>query len=288
MNDWVTRTGRVWTFQLPVSEVRKRGLVNLLLVPFLCALLSALLMLMFGPGSEWVWVPLCGLGALAGVAQGLRLLLTAPRRSLESRVVYDLERNELDGVPLAPVQKIVVLQPSTWLKFLELRVVTTEGERTLVEKIGPKQGAEALALARSLAAQLEVPAEDIGGVTDTGSLGLTDKHAATACYFPVQGIFLIASLFFLVFGGQRPRVRFHAIQSLTVFGLFLLALGLAVGAGAALMLVDEGLGAAVMVLGLLGVALPRLGLRFLLCWKAWNQELWIVPGLGSWMRRWLP
>ncbi len=287
MNEWITREGSLWTFQLPVAEVRRRGLTNLLLVPLLCGLLTLILTLTFGPGSEWVVVPLCGLGALAGVGQGLRLLLTTQARSLETRVRYDLEANELDGLALPPVQRVVVLQPSAWIKFLELRLVTSAGEHALVKKIGPKRGAEVLVVAQELAGQLGVPAEDVGGVAQVGALGLTDKHSAMACYFPVQGIFLFASAFFLVFG-ERPTVRFHAIQSLTVFALFLLALGVVVGVGGGLMLVDEGLGAAALVLGLLGVALPRLGLRFLLCWKAWKQETWIVPGLGFWMRRWLP
>ena len=287
MKDWVSRVDQVWTFQVPVAEVRKRGLINLFFIPVLCGLLALLLTLMFGPGSEWVVVPLCGLGALAGMAQGLLFLVTADKRSQDSRVVYDLQANNLDGRRLAPVQKIEVLQPSTWLKFLEIRLVTSEGHHALVERIAPKQGKEALAIAQDLGRELGVPVEDVGGVTDTGVLGLNTNHAGAACYFPVQGIFLIASVALLIIS-RKPAIRFHAIQSLTVFALFLFAILLVVGVGAGAMAVDEGAGVVVLVLGLLGVALPRLVLRFVLCWKAWKGQLWIVPGLGFWMRRWLP
>ena len=108
------------------------------------------------------------------------------------------------------------------------------------------------------------------------STGLDPRVAAVVAY----SAWWVTGLVFLALERQDDAVRFHAAQSVVVFGLASAFIALAFGAALPLVLVS---GDAVRVL--MAVAnltwLAAVGLWVWLVYKAASGERWCVPGLGS-------
>jgi uncharacterized membrane protein len=108
----------------------------------------------------------------------------------------------------------------------------------------------------------------VGAAPAASSEGLAENVAGLLCY--VLG-WLTGIIFLLI--DKRPFVRFHAAQSIVVFGaltIIRIGLGIIMGIGG---FVGFGLWALIsMVLGLLGVVL-----WILLMIKAYQHELFRVP-----------
>jgi uncharacterized membrane protein len=130
---------------------------------------------------------------------------------------------------------------------------TELGGATFCPKCGASQTASAVPIATAPAASSE---------------GLAENVAGLLCY--VLG-WLTGIIFILI--DKRPFVRFHAAQSIVVFGaltVIRIGLGIIMGIGG---FVGFGLWALIsMVLGLLGVIL-----WILLMIKAYQHELFRVP-----------
>ena len=97
-----------------------------------------------------------------------------------------------------------------------------------------------------------------------------DKNTASALTYvlgPITGIvFLVIE--------KDPKVRFHAMQSLVVFG--------------GLMLLQMMLGATIFLAILIPIVLvAEFVLWLLLIYKAWQGEDWEVPVLGQYARKFL-
>jgi uncharacterized membrane protein len=130
---------------------------------------------------------------------------------------------------------------------------TEVGGASFCPKCGASQTASAVPMAPAPAATSE---------------GLAENVAGLLCY--VLG-WVTGIIFILI--DKRPFVRFHAAQSIVVFGaltVFRIGLGIVMGIGG---FVGFGLWALIsMVLGLLGVVL-----WILLMIKAYQHELYRVP-----------
>lgn len=94
------------------------------------------------------------------------------------------------------------------------------------------------------------------------ALGLDKNVGGLLCYLPICGISLIYSIIVIVTDKDNRDVRFHAFQSLLIFGATI-ALGFAFG----------------IVIGILGYISPTLGgiLGLLL------QLVWIIAILGAYI-----
>ena len=116
-------------------------------------------------------------------------------------------------------------------------------------------------------------------------LGLEPNVAGLLCYMPLCCIGVVFSIVAIIVEKQSRFVRFHAFQSLLVWGVsivLLVALQVA-------MLVSS------MVSGLLGtlvwlvivlVGLGLLALTVLLMMKAYNNEEYALPTIGELARKW--
>lgn len=116
------------------------------------------------------------------------------------------------------------------------------------------------------------PAPSPAGASSTG---LDPRVSSVVAY----SAWWVTGLLFLALERSDETVRFHAAQSVVVFGLASAIIALAFGAALPFVLVS---GDAVRVL--LGVAnvtwLAAVGLWAWLVYKAANGERWCVPGLG--------
>ena len=116
-----------------------------------------------------------------------------------------------------------------------------------------------------------------GGAASAGgsSTGLDPRVASVVAY----SAWWVTGLVFLALERSDDAVRFHAAQSVVVFGLASAVIALAFGAALPLVLVS---GDAVRVL--MAVAnvtwLAAVGLWAWLVYKAASGERWCVPGIG--------
>ncbi len=105
---------------------------------------------------------------------------------------------------------------------------------------------------------------------------------------PFQGIWLLASLYYLVKGKDRPFVRSSAIQSLVLFGLTRLGyafFGVVFGGLSAL--TEHPAAIVGLVGGICVVAFSNRAIRAVGCFKALTGKPWVAPGLRRVTRRWL-
>jgi len=118
-------------------------------------------------------------------------------------------------VPLDDLTGVAIRQPNPLLKWRVLEATRAEGGPVvLAHRVSVSRYAQARTLAAELGERLGVPV-DIPADVQTGDMvGLGDKHAAAFCYLPLQGIFLLASLWYVFQAKDRPFVRFAAVQSL--------------------------------------------------------------------------
>ena len=108
------------------------------------------------------------------------------------------------------------------------------------------------------------------------STGLDPRVASVVAY----SAWWVTGLIFLALERSNDAVRFHAAQSVVVFGLASAVMALTFGAALPLVLVS---GDAVRVLMALAnlTWLAAVGLWAWLVYKAASGERWCVPGLGS-------
>jgi uncharacterized membrane protein len=130
---------------------------------------------------------------------------------------------------------------------------------------------------------------NVPATTKTQVLGLENNIAALLCYLPVCGVSLIASILWLVTEPKTNRfVRFHAVQSLILFGvtsvvcisLFVVVLILTAVLGKLLGV----LGGIVYLLGMLvigAIGLAALILAIIGMIKSYGNQLWHMPLVGS-------
>ena len=116
-------------------------------------------------------------------------------------------------------------------------------------------------------------------------LGLEPNVAGLLCYMPVCCVGFVFSIVVIIVEKQSRFVKFHAFQSLLVWGAAIVVL-----VALQVMMV-----VASMVAGLLGtlvwlvmilVCLGLLALTVLLMMKAYNNEEYALPTVGELARKW--
>lgn len=209
-------------------------------------------------------------------------------------------RIESDGALILPggerlergeVSEVFIGQPSRLLKHKGIGVRVAGGRSYwLIGRLPPTRARLIEGLARYVSEAIDAPV-DIAGVEYliASSFGLS----AAACYFPIQGIWLIASIISLIFS-KDPKVRFAAKQSLAFYllsGLLVVLWGATIGGFA--VIISEATRqreiAAVFAIVLIVVpALARIILGVMATFKAYFGKVWVIPGMGWIVRRWLP
>jgi uncharacterized membrane protein len=315
--DWVNRDDdALWVLRTPRSHYVKRGIVWLTAWPFLMGMV-----LMFvacatleGLGEIGVLVASVPLGLSAGVGStyGAIRLIRSRALSRASELQVDWSANEFrQGAQVTPFSAVKRLELCQHSKMLAWRHIVahvqsessdqgpyrapTGDQVPLIRFMTYKEDDAAKALLRELGARLERPTQVAALSAPTGAasmFGKSAKTAAAAAYFPIQGIWLFASLGVLLLD-KRPLSRFHAKQSLAVgAGWFVFVTGGVLAIAGASALVGGGepppwvLLPGVMLL-LVG-ALAHLVLRIIGCFEAYNEQYWVFPGLGWLSRRWIP
>jgi len=289
---------------IPASHYRRRALVLMLAVPALLFALAVLLGLEMGlQDSDLLWIVQMG-GAAAGSGVSLlgggAMLLLAGRLSQRSQVRLDVARRVLRPARGAQptswdeLARISVVRPNPLLKWWRLQAETRGGAVIpLRGSIAPGAGAAAEALARWCGELLGVEVTVGEGLAEQDALGVSPRMSAVLCWVPLQGIFLIASAYYLLRGHEHPFVRFCAKQSLAQFALSIPVVLLAVALGGIpLALVGPGAPRvlAAVWLGLLLVAFLvwNVGTRIVGCVRAHRGEVWVIPWLARFSRGWAP
>lgn len=315
--DWVNREDdALWVLRTPRVHYVKRGLVWMTAWPFLMgmALMFVACATLEGLGEIGVLVASVPLGLSAGVGAtyGLVRLIRSRALSRASEVQVDWRaqafRQGTVVTPFSAVTRLELCQHSKMLAWRNIVAhVTSEttdqgpyrapaGDQVpLIRFMTYKQDDQAKALLREIGARLERPTQVAALSAPTGGaslFGKSAKTAAAAAYFPIQGIWFFASVGVLLLD-KRPLSRFHAKQSLAVgaaWFAFVIGGVVAIAGVAAIAGGDAPppwiLIPAVLVLGVGAAA--HLVLRIIGCFKAYNEEYWVFPGLGWLSRRWLP
>jgi len=169
----------------------------------------------------------------------------------------------------------------------------------LVQRINELEAEPARKLMETLGSRLDLPTADrssslLGGGGASGTARGRGAHAAA--YVPVQGIFLLASIFLLIARRGDPRAMFHARQSMLLLAFEVAWVVGVVAIGVPLMLLSEltggegphPVGIVFIVVGMLPFLFMRIGFRFYGAWRAWKGDAWLVPVVGRISRRWLP
>jgi len=94
----------------------------------------------------------------------------------------------------------------------------------------------------------------------------------------------LTGILFLVLDGQRPFVRFHAVQSI-VLTVALVVLWIVLGVLSMVLAVIPIIGWLVGILLSLGLSLGGLILWLYLMYRAWSGDEWEVPFVGKWARQ---
>jgi uncharacterized membrane protein len=168
-----------------------------------------------------------------GIFAGLSLLISVPSavggvwmvvvsgsRSDRSEVAVDWSGRQLvprDRPPVGfdDVEGLEIVQPNALLKWRVLQARVCGGAPVvLAERLTPRLFGEARAFAEPLASRMGSPLDLPDDVRSGDLVGLNDRHAAAFCYVPLQGIFIVASLWYVFQAKERPFVRYAAIQSL--------------------------------------------------------------------------
>jgi len=294
---YVRCSGHEIELRVPAWHWAWRGLLVALALPPLIVLLALLVSL----DDEGVAAPSVVLAGLAGLAfvSGVLLALLSPLLSRRTLTRIDFAQGVLTTarspypVELGTLAGLYLARPSKLGVFFELRARRLGApDVRLLGPLVPKHSHDATALASWLGARLNVPV-DVSGVDAPAVSSTSDQLAGVLCYLPIQGVFLIASLYYLFAARRRPFVRFCAIQSLSQFGfsllvltLILLALGLPLGLSDPSPLQTLLI---VLLAGSLGLFwLWNFGAHAYACWAAYKGRLWVMPWLGFWVRRFLP
>ena len=119
-------------------------------------------------------------------------------------------------------------------------------------------------------------------------LGFDDRTAALLCYLPAQGVFLIASLYYLR-AHDRPFVRFAALQCLrhTLLTIVVLVLVLGGLGPPTAYFAETSLGpvfAVLLALALVAFAVWNFTAHVVACARAYRGVAWEMPWLRWWMK----
>lgn len=295
-----------FSMTVKVSEYVKRGLTILFAVPVLLALLVFLLYGMIAGNTDvepdampfiGVWVTL---SALAG-ALGLALLVGANYWSERSTVRFDgvrwsMRKHAGAEESLHQFATIRVHKPSQLAKWCALDL-TRPGGRAPLRLYGrfqmPKHAHALASHAQWLGGVLRLPVEFDPKLAQSDALGLAEPTAALLCYLPIQGVFLAASIYYILRGDQRPLVHFSARQSLcqTAFTFIVLAAVLVLFGVPVALLGDGPLRVAAIVLltvALIALVIWNLAAHVVACVRAHRGAIWVMPWLRPFVRRWLP
>jgi uncharacterized membrane protein len=316
----LTEDGPLLRLRTRPAHWLRRGAVLGLFVPALLAVVLVLLIIVdlidrlrLGDGTI-VGAALCLLVGGPSVLWGAVLALGAQGRSRRSVVELDLAGGALRPAvgparSLAAVRALRLYKPNSLVAWLAVDALLVDDQPRpagpyqapalttpvrLWGNIPEQRGAEAVALAGQLAARLGVPLEDGRSAFDRGlDAGSRGRTWHTAAYVPMQGIFLFASALILLTRKDDAVGRFHARQSLSLLVVESIAIVGVIIVGAPLMFLPGGrdphpIGVAVLVGGLVLITGLRLIVRFYAAWRAWRGDLWLLPVLGRFTRRWLP
>jgi uncharacterized membrane protein len=280
-------------------------LVLLLAVPVLLAVLALVLLGALSgdadPSSGVLW--LCGAlwfvpSAGCGV-WGLVLLIGSGAWSRGSEVVFDYARGSVRRgaleLPLGSVASVSVRRPSFLLKWWLLELVRRDGGPPLLVygRFTPRQRARLSLYAQFIGDALRVPTQGAERLATVDAIGVDDRNAAMLCYLPIQGIFLAASLYYVLTEKRRPLVRFAARQSLSHFLFSLLVLiAVCVAFGVPIALLPASL-EQTLLMWLLGAALVAFAIwnitaHIVACVRAYRGVAWVMPWLRPFVTRWLP
>jgi uncharacterized Tic20 family protein len=149
----------------------------------------------------------------------------------------------------------------------------------------PRERAALQSYAAWLASMLRLRLDVDPALSTLDATGVDERTAAMLCYLPVQGIFIGASLYYLLRGDTRPLVRFSARQSLCQLLLSSLLLLLIIALfGVPLALVPNGpVRIALLVLltlSLVGFVIWNIWAHILACSRAYRRIAWVMPWLG--------
>ena len=115
-------------------------------------------------------------------------------------------------------------------------------------------------------------------------LGLESNVAGLLCYM-LCCIGFVFSIVVIIVEKQNRFVRFHAFQSLLVHGVAIVVL-VAIQVAAIVASMVAGLLGSLLSLLSLVVGLALLALTILLMVKAYNNEEYLLPGVGELARKW--
>ncbi|MBK7581266.1 MAG: hypothetical protein IPI67_13760 [Myxococcales bacterium] len=286
------------SFAVPARHWAFRGILLALALPPLFALLAVLA----GLDEDGVSVPSVVLAGIAGLSfvLGLLLALVSPLLAARTRTRIDFGRGFVFTarspypVSLSAFTQLEVERQDRVSGFLELRAHRTDGPALkLLGPLLPKHATEAAELAHWLGATLNVPVSTPALPSVGAASSSSDSLAGLLCYLPIQGVFIIASLYYLFAARGRPFVRFCAIQSLSQLGFSIATLAIILlGLGVPLALADPSpLQTALIVLLAITLTLYWLwnfAAHAYACYSAYKGRLWVMPWLGFWVRRFLP
>jgi uncharacterized Tic20 family protein len=282
----------------------KRGLFSLFALPALFALLLGLVMVLVagqvdGEPPVYAFAALwCGMSGLSAL-WGLGLMLGAGRWSQRSLLAFDGQRwtvkNRDSEQSIAAFACVRARRPSRLLKWWALELVPHAGGKPLViyGSFVPRQSRALLSYAHWLASMLRLPLDADIALSTLDSTGLDERTAAMLCYLPVQGVFIGASLYFVLKGDTRPLVRFSARQSLCQTLLsFVLLLLICAAFGVPIALLGDGpariVAIVALAVSLVAFAVWNLWAHILACSRAYRKIAWVMPWLRPLVARWLP
>lgn len=283
----VTVDGDRVTFVTPRGVYLRQALLALVLAPVAGGLVAFLVLAAVGVVPAIVVAAALTLFLLAlGVGRPLLLLAGATPVTLD--LAARTWQRGADRGPLAEVTKVLAEQPSAGLTWRALRAHRTSGPPLpLLADLPPGHPHELLALAEWAGAAIGVPSRGTPDVFVRDVFGGGDRTAAALCYLPFQGIFLLASLWYLFRGRERPYVHFAARQSLVITAVWVpTVIGFVAVFAVAAAIPERGhataraLAIAIPAL-LLSVAwLGHFAARVVLCFRAWKGRVTVLPVLG--------
>lgn len=304
LRKYVRLDAHLLSFQVPTWHWAWRGLLLLFFVTPLTAALGIAAFFAVEPDELPALTILMGiLGAFSAIG-GLVFLALGPVFSKRTQVSIDLANGFVTSarepypVPVSALTGLRLSRPNPLSSFCFLEATRAGAAVVLLGPLIGKHVHDASALASWLGTTLHIPV-DPNTLSQASGLGTAaspeaDRFAGLLCYFPIQGIFIIASFYYLFAAGKRrPFVRFCAIQSLSqvAFSLFVLA-GILIVLGVPVGVLDDSPLRVVLIV-LLAVALGafwlwNFGAHAYACYSAYKGRAWVMPWLGFWSRRFLP
>lgn len=119
------------------------------------------------------------------------------------------------------------------------------------------------------------------------ALGLDNNVGAMLTYLPVCGISLIYSIIVLVTDKTNKNVRFHAVQSLLLTAVYVVAImGVAIVGGVLVAATNSGILGSLVGLLYFVVIIAFIGLMIFGCIKAYQGGNFRLPVIGDMADKW--